>query len=110
MEDLKIMLRVLLLGLFVWLTMAFPMLFMGLWWVFVFIVIIASVREAKIAQNKRISDGIDELRRNMSKNVDSEGSELEISDEAKERAAHTMMLKDAHYKRRDFEYVEGDAD
>jgi len=69
MNDLKIMLRVLLLVLFIGVTIIFAKAFIIVFWCLVLIGIIVGFREAKNAENKRISDAVDDLDNNRWENL-----------------------------------------
>ena len=62
MRDLKIMVRVLILGLFTWLTIAFSKVFIIVFWVLLFIAFVVGVREAKKQSNERIAKAIDDMK------------------------------------------------
>lgn len=113
MNDLKIMLRVLLLGLFVWLTLAFSFVFTIIFWLFIGAGVIVSIREAKNAKEiKEIEDlGRKQSYKNFHKHVTAKQKleEAEMDKYISDRAANYMNLKDAHIPRKvitDPSYVE----
>jgi len=67
MRDLKIMGRVLLLGLFVWWTIAWSTAFIIVFWMLIAVLFFLGWKEAKKGTNQRIADAMDELHLNQLK-------------------------------------------